>query len=276
MLIKDYLPCLQLQPYIKRIFIINDSGAFNGLSLRTITEGSTEMLFNLADPCIFSNPLRKKEVPLDIHLCGQFIEHHTVKLKGNTHVLCVEFKSGGIYSIFGIPQVEFQSKQIALRDIYPSLYAEVTGQLFEAENDAIRVEIVEKLLVKQLNKQKRIFLSLSGSLEYWQNYPGKIDIKNIISHYNVSLRTLDRKFNTEVGITPKQYLDILKLNSIHQYIQHVRTIEWTNMAYLFGFTDQAHLIHYFKRTTGLAPEGFLKSMVEGVSYAGKITLVLNS
>lgn len=274
MLIKDYLPCLQLQPYVKRIFIINDLGTYSGLNLRIVTDGSTELLFNFADPCIFSNPLKKKEVVLNIHLCGQFIEHLTIKLKGKTHLLCVEFKYGGLYSIFGIPQIEFQSKQIALCDICPSLCAEINGQLIEEENEDARVDIVEKALVKHLNKQKRIFLSLSESLDYWRNYPDKTDIKTISSLYNVSLRTLDRKFNTEVGITPKQYLDMLKINSIYQYIHRVKTIEWTNMAYLFGFTDQAHLIHFFKRTTGLSPAGFLKSIIEGISYAGKITIVL--
>ncbi len=70
-----------------------------------------------------------------------------------------------------------------------------------------------------------------------------------------SQRTLERSFQRVTGLTLKQCQSMERLESILAYLYHQgdETIDWADIAQRFGFSDQPHLIRYFKSSIGATP-----------------------
>ncbi|MEZ9336823.1 helix-turn-helix domain-containing protein [Vibrio splendidus] len=75
-----------------------------------------------------------------------------------------------------------------------------------------------------------------------------------------SQRTLERSFNKVTGLTLKQCQSMNKLEAMLEYLykRNFDDIDWIDVAYQFGFSDQPHLIRCLKKTIGLTPNTYAK------------------
>ncbi|WP_017219608.1 helix-turn-helix domain-containing protein [Moritella dasanensis] len=75
-----------------------------------------------------------------------------------------------------------------------------------------------------------------------------------------SQRTIERSFNRVTGLTLKQCQSMLKLESLLEYLyqRDSKDIDWVDLAYQFGFSDQPHLIRYLKGQIGATPNNYVK------------------
>lgn len=74
----------------------------------------------------------------------------------------------------------------------------------------------------------------------------------------ISQRQLEREFKNKVGISPKRYLRITRMNEVHRLLEANEQLNFTEIAYRSGYTDQAHFIKDFKKITGERPTIFVK------------------
>jgi len=74
----------------------------------------------------------------------------------------------------------------------------------------------------------------------------------------ISPRQLEREFKDKMGISPKQYMRLNRLNEANRLLQNGDVTDLTQLSYLNGFSDQAHSIRDFKAFSGLSPKRFLK------------------
>jgi len=70
-----------------------------------------------------------------------------------------------------------------------------------------------------------------------------------------SQRTIERSFSKVTGITLKQYHSMQRLEVMLDHLHTLETsnINWSEIALMFGFSDQPHLIRYIKSTLGCTP-----------------------
>lgn len=75
-----------------------------------------------------------------------------------------------------------------------------------------------------------------------------------------SQRTLERSFNRVTGLTLKQCQSMQKLERLLEYLyqRDSKDIDWVELAYQFGFSDQPHLIRYLKNQIGATPNSYVK------------------
>ena len=75
---------------------------------------------------------------------------------------------------------------------------------------------------------------------------------------NYSQRTVERSFVKVTGLTLKQCQSMNRLEAILEFLyqREADDINWAQIAYDFGFSDQPHLIRYFKKIIGLTPEHY--------------------
>lgn len=73
-----------------------------------------------------------------------------------------------------------------------------------------------------------------------------------------SQRTLERSFLKVTGLTLKQCQSMNKLEDILTFLYQRKAgdIDWVNVAYQFGFSDQPHLIRYLKKQINLTPKNY--------------------
>jgi AraC-like DNA-binding protein len=69
-----------------------------------------------------------------------------------------------------------------------------------------------------------------------------------------------------VGVSPKQYLKIMRFQKAILAIEKNASIQWSRIALESGFYDQAHFIHDFKLFSGFTPNEYIKRKSSTLNY----------
>lgn len=83
-------------------------------------------------------------------------------------------------------------------------------------------------------------------------------LHDIISGFPVSERTLQRRFRTRLGTTPKMLVRLMRINYIWDSISAGNKIDYHDLVFLGNYFDQTHLIKDFKSITGETPDAFFR------------------
>jgi transcriptional regulator GlxA family with amidase domain len=83
----------------------------------------------------------------------------------------------------------------------------------------------------------------------------------VVRRTGVSQRRLVELFWNEVGLSPKRYCRVRRFNDVLRRIEPVTDVDWTDVAHLCGYFDQAHFNHDFRAFAGLNPSEYLRRRV---------------
>ncbi len=87
-----------------------------------------------------------------------------------------------------------------------------------------------------------------------------------------SQRTVERSFLKVTGLTLKQCQSMNKLEAILEYLYQrpASEIDWLDIAYQFGFSDQPHLIRYLKQQLDLTPKSYAQQRGFAIDIYGGV------
>ena len=85
---------------------------------------------------------------------------------------------------------------------------------------------------------------------------GLDDIAEIAERLKVNVRTLQRRFLAETGLTPKQFAKIIQFQSSLQQLSIKDHTQLSDIVFENGYSDQSHFIKVFKAFTGKTPGTF--------------------
>ena len=98
--------------------------------------------------------------------------------------------------------------------------------------------------------------TILNSIEQIRASCGRTSVKEIYSTLEVSKSKLEQHFNREVGLTPKEFCKIQKINCfINSYLEDPSQ-SLTELTYLCGYYDQSHLIKDFKYFLNTSPKKY--------------------
>jgi AraC-like DNA-binding protein len=178
-----------------------------------------------------------------------------ISTSGDFLNISIRFYPFGLSAFTDIPCTEiFSGHTIHLQDIFNPVHVqECYQQLLETKDISSKIRVLEQFLLLCF-KGKQI-LKASGILQYMVQGNGNRKISEIADYAGYSERTLLRIFNKDIGITPKQYNDLLRFRNC---MQNISKGDLLDMAVQHGFYDSSHLIHTFQSYTGMTPGEFIK------------------
>ncbi|WP_462248192.1 helix-turn-helix domain-containing protein [Ekhidna sp.] len=128
------------------------------------------------------------------------------------------------------------------------------------KNDVNKVNDVLNEVLKTSANCSSYNSTVFSSIEQIRKTYGRTSIKDIYSSLNVSKSKLEHDFNKEVGLTPKEFCKIEKINFfIKSYLkQPNQTL--TKLTYQCGYYDQSHLVKDFRYFLDLSPKKYLTQL----------------
>jgi AraC-like DNA-binding protein len=90
------------------------------------------------------------------------------------------------------------------------------------------------------------------------HYAARMTLRDMASVAHVSAATLVRRFHSETGMTPHEYLVSRRIDAARALIGRSDQ-PLPEIARLTGFADQSHLHRHFTRIVGVTPGGFRRS-----------------
>jgi len=101
--------------------------------------------------------------------------------------------------------------------------------------------------------------TVAASIEQIQHHSGSIKVRDIYHALNVSKSKLEQHFNKEIGLTPKEFCKIEKINYFINSYKQDEEQNLTELTYKCGYYDQSHLIKDFRYFLDVSPRKFFAS-----------------
>ena len=200
-------------------------------------------------------------------ILGMFTQPYEVQFKNHVKVFAIRFKPDGIYNILGLPASLIKDCYEDISIVLGSKFRDFSHRVREEKSVAAMIERTESYLLKSIqeNSIETSYVNLAADLI---RSTKDIKIADLPSMVFISQRQLEREFKDKVGISPKHYLRIIRINEVLRLLDDNQAIDLTNIAYLCGYFDQAHLINDFKRITGKKPTIFIKEKAQFIANPG--------
>ena len=121
---------------------------------------------------------------------------------------------------------------------------------------------IDKILVNHSNYLNHYFLHRIKSKEHRlqsiindiHSSNGKLSISELSKRNNITMRHLERKFKSLIGMSPKEYSNIIRFQHALSIIKNPsENRSLLDIAFECGYYDHSHLSNEIKRHTGLSP-----------------------
>ena len=201
----------------------------------------------------------KREIHSRRIINGQSTEKYEISSGNNPKVLMVIFKPTAISRLFSIPVYEFTNAEFSMDDIIGSRAECIHNQLINCRDVQAKMVIIESFLIFQIKHANQKNIQIDHAVNIINSCKGQVPVRNVQAELNIGLRDFQRKFKEYVGLSPKQYARIIRLNYIISKInQSAITPNWQDISYMGGYYDQMHFIKDFKSFTGVSPSSFFE------------------
>lgn len=261
--VREYRPSPDLSPYIEYFW----GGSFNTESVklfsqRVVPNGYVELIIHLSDlHCELLDSSTFNSSP-DFLLIGLYSIPYEVNFKGAVNVFGIRFKPEGFHQLFGIPASEFVENYADIESLSMHKFRDHCRTLREKNDLKELISLTEKFFRNNLNGSKINLYYLNLAAELIRKSNGLMTVDELASKVFISKRQLEREFKQKIGMSPKSYMRLARLNKVNRIIKEGKRVELSDLAYICGYSDQAHFIRDFKEFTGESPKVFINDLEE--------------
>jgi len=285
----EHIPAEGLRDHIAAYWV-RRTGATPGPSGRRVyADGCADLIFNAGNSEALFNPMARtgEMIPLRpgrLYLGGTMTAYGVVYSEPGSVLRGIRFWPGGFYALFGVP-----------------MEPAVDGVIEFDDDELKKLMSDEVALPDRLNSwfgrravigdRKHDFAAL---YKIALGSGGRVSVETLAGEVHVSNRTLERIFKENVGISPKEFLRIVRFQEVLRQLREVGryggTVAGTRegtvagaregtapggeesllrIAFDLGYYDHAHLTNEFKKYAGILPSElsrFYKTGIAGSQY----------
>ncbi|MBC8173086.1 MAG: AraC family transcriptional regulator [Chitinophagales bacterium] len=268
MIFETHIPAFPLNQFIESFIYYRDYNPAHSID-RLLPDGNITIIIDLTDhPRFIYDNNTLKEIQTCRHVWFSGIRNKPISIPSgrDSEMLIIQFHKGKSYPFISMP----------LHELADSV---VDGELV-LTNEILRLR--EKLLYILTPFQKFLFLEKQLLKIYRKNLvdnpfvnyavskivhaPNSASIHQISDKVGYSQKHFIKIFREHVGLTPKDFLKVIRFQKAIYEIERYQKITWTNISYDCGYYDQSHFIADFKTFSGFTPNQYLKMRGNFTNY----------
>ncbi len=195
-----------------------------------------------------------------LHNRSFFIKPHK-----NATLISVNFKPGGAKYFIPDDLHRFKNKIVSLDDIFAKAslrYIEDMDHQDTPQKNLGRVEAFLNNIFQPSCRPGRqpSYSPIDEAIERMLREKGMVNIQVVAGSVGLSPAHFRRRFNAEIGMSPKEYCKIVRINAIMQSLSQPLPFNLTQLAYQHGYFDQSHFIKDFQSVMGCPPRQMMQQM----------------
>jgi AraC-like DNA-binding protein len=179
-----------------------------------------------------------------LHQAPNFYKHQP-----GIHIFGVKFRVGGLFALLPSSVSATNNSSLDAQSLLPNLPVLTAHMSFEERCDVMEDYLLSQLIDKQVKKYLKLVLMLQDLEEDTNSLPN-------------SYKTLSRLFSEVIGISPKEYIQIKRINQSLALFASTKDIKSQDLADQLGYYDSAHFINEFKKYTGKTPKSLKNSLFD--------------
>ncbi|MGO1597387.1 MAG: helix-turn-helix domain-containing protein [Sphingobacterium sp.] len=250
----DVTPNESISLFVKHIWIVKSNSTAH-TSLPFFADGYPGLLFQQTKNGLTVHPHNQK-MP-ELFLYGQTIRPITLEIDGPYQIIIFQLYPFVLRAFWKIAPASINDSCYHLDGGQEIDLATLTAKLSAAGTAEKQIEELSCLLLRLFEEKKNglDFIVRQGTQAIIDS-KGQRPIQSIAQEENINIRTFERRFLKETGLSPKQFAKIIQFQaSLHQLKTHDYK-KLNDIVYANGFSDQSHFIRVFKAFTGETPRAF--------------------
>lgn len=227
-------------------------------TLRAFPDGCPGVMMVQSETALCTN--ENKKLP-EIFLHGQTTKTAELNYSGRISAIGINFQPYALQSIFGINANELTNTGIDIAAVQAKKSINLCEQLANEETVEGRIKMLSNYLLYQ-HQHNNIQTDEVVKYAVAQILQGKgtLPLKELHQKLQLSERSLERKFNQAIGISPKLFSRICRFQESFKQLQAGSYDKLSDIAYENEYSDQSYFIRAFKEFTGFSPLEFKKQL----------------
>jgi AraC-like DNA-binding protein len=251
---REIRPTGPTQEFIECYWLLEHDGAEADSIQRVVPDGSAELIVNFGQPFDSFGNGRWRTQP-KCFLAGQITGPLLLRPNGPARMLGVRFLPQGAGRMLGSPMSETTGCIVPVKDLSPAL-ARALDRVRESDSVAEQVASIGTAIEECARINGKEDPLINEAVRQIAHVRGARDLGGLAMDLGISLRQLERRFLSAVGLSPKLFCRMRRFQSVFQAIEHDSS-KWADAAVSCGYYDQAHLIRDFNEFAGDAPAALL-------------------
>ena len=204
----------------------------------------------------------------DIYLHGQTLSPSRISYQGKFSMMGVSFQPHALRSVFGIDANAFTQIGFDLNIVQDKKHGNITEQIVNECSIPGKIKILSDFLMhRHQTNNRQTEETIKYAIAQIMRSKGSLSLKELQQKLQISKRSLERKFNQSIGISPKLFSRICRFQESLNQLRANSYNKLSDIAYENNYADQSHLIRAFKEFTGLSPLEFKRQSSETIDNA---------
>lgn len=252
---KEFIPAPALRDYIRSYWLLD-------------SEDSEVSFEDIILPCGCIDIIYQKYNVMQVSIAGslqvilprfivgpQSISGFTLIINGKVKIFGVRLHAHAAKSLLGFSPTALRRSIWALQDVFNTRFSQHAEQVVNAPTVEAAVAMMDLFFLERLSCFLPLNFMVKRVSDHILQSKGEVKLQEIFCQYRETRQTLRTQFLKEVGMTPKDFITVIKfqhaLSLLNGDAGSRRSL--TDVALEAGYYDQAHFIRTFKEITGLTP-----------------------
>lgn len=162
------------------------------------------------------------------------------------HIFTVKFFPGGLEAVLGVSQAAMGGQAVLLSKVLP---VPLLLQVKQAADFITRMHLLQQYFLQRLTKIKACYYigMVRDTIAVYRQGELQYNVSQLAARAFVTSKSINRYFSRVVGITPKQYLSVLRARTaLSAFIQDSSSFTPED----FGYYDVSHFYRGITKFTG--------------------------
>jgi AraC-like DNA-binding protein len=259
---KIFEPSKELATIIQCYWVLESSKEKTPQRNKIVPDGYMKMIFHYGD--LYKHHTKEGQSYLlpRSFVIGQLTEVYEVEPSGDTGTFFVCFKPNGFFPFSTIPIKKMENTAISLKKLFGEDGQIIEQKIINAKTHLERINIIESFLFTQLTKKNLVKNTIKSAVETIVTANGQLSVDELGECLSINPRSLERQFSSQVGLSPKKLLKIIRLQTSLKMMLNKDLKKLSDIAYENEYFDQSHFNKDFKEFTGLTPKDFYSSSLK--------------
>ncbi|MBO6517297.1 MAG: AraC family transcriptional regulator [Bacteroidia bacterium] len=247
-------------PYVQSVFHYKHFTPDHSIE-RVVPTGHVFIIFELdgiTRNTFHNDSLKPKQEFTGVWVSGMHRNFISISAHQDSEMFVIQFKPGGAYPYFHIDMEAITETVIPAEELFGDEILTLRSAILDGKTPIEKFNVAEQWLDKRLKTELAPDQDLLDVLDALQKEV-VTRYAEVISHYPKTQKHLIDQFKSRVGLTPKYFQRILRFNDILARLKNKEKVQWADIAYQSGFSDQSHFIKEFKHFSGFNPQEYIKS-----------------
>lgn len=250
----EFAPDPALAPYVACVWTF-EGGASREVQ-RIVPDGCCELVVHFGDPYFERDTAGRWVRQPRLLFAGQLTRPLHLCARAPVRTLAVRFRPAGAWAYIASPLEHFTDRRMSLEKVIGADAAVLRRALSSPAAD--HRALLERHVVERIGcaaaPRDAVVASVAERIERGKS------LQAALTGAPVTARTLQRRFQRIIGLSPRTLAAILRLRRVLDELRGASPATWTEAAQAAGYFDQPQMVRDFKRFVGCSPSEFAAAL----------------